>query len=167
MQKINLRFDLLFSYWIFIWFLLYFIALLTQPSKIINKIPNPFWILVVGAIFTSVININGIFKFIKLQKQQQNNNNEIKQRKIILITFTIINIIIKLLPIVLLIIYKKYKLKIYDVIFTLGLFIVYTVHRGIINDKPMYWNKQYYEKYDKYGIDPTTPIVSIINSIKL
>jgi hypothetical protein len=123
-------------------------------------IPNPFWILVIGAIFTFIININGLFynptNVNKIEKQKKQMN---------MILFTTISIIIKLIPIILLIVCGRYKLRIYDVMFIIGLFMIFFVHRGVINKKPMYWNKKYYEKYVKYGIDPTTPLISIINYV--
>lgn len=144
-------------------------VLLTQSNKTINKIPNPFWILVIGALFTIVLNINGMIKFMKIEhkhKQEQEetiNRIEINKRKKNIILFTIINVIIKITPILLLIIYNKYQLRIYDVIFTIGLFIVFFIYSSIINKKPTYWNKKYYKNYVEYGIDPTTPMISIIN----
>ena len=101
------RFDYTFSYWILLWFLLYYYRIV--PS-------NPKWLLVLGIIH----NILAIISFI---------NN--KYSFSFILVFIIINIIIKVVPLILIF---GSKVNTTDFVYYLVIFLFYFLY--------MYLNKQ-------------------------
>lgn len=104
----------IFSYWIFIWFILYYINFIKY---------NPLFILLCAYIFT-------FFELIYLSKTKISNYNFIK--------FIIINIIIKFLPI-LLIIKFPIKINLIDIYISIYLFIIYYLFIIVIYKKSPYY----------------------------
>lgn len=95
---------LLFSYWIFIWYILY-------KFNIINY--NPFIIFVIS----TIIIITTTFYSFKLNTDKNKTKN--------IIIYFIVNIFIKLIPV-----FDLYNTKINnnDILFTVTLFIIYTIY---------------------------------------
>jgi hypothetical protein len=120
----------IFSYWIFIWFILYYINFIKY---------NPLFILLCGYIFT-------IFELIYLSTTKISNYNLIK--------FFIINIIIKFFPIIL-IIKIPIIINLIDIYISIYLFIIYYITIIIFYKKtPYYYYKNmintYIEDNNKY-----------------
>jgi hypothetical protein len=111
------------SYWFFIWFLL-FIFGFTKA--------NPYFILVISYIIT----LYGVF-YLKYKKA--NNYNLLK--------FFIINIIIKLIPIIILICTNQHKFNYYDLYFLLNILILYIFVIYIFNKNPINTYKRMYYSY--------------------
>lgn len=106
----------IFSYWIFIWFILYYIGLTKY---------NPLFILIVGYIFT-------LFEFIYLKINKSSRYNLIK--------FMIINIIIKFIPILLIIKFPlRFDLK--DIYISIYLIFFYIITMSIMNKNPYEYYK--------------------------
>ena len=106
----------IFSYWIFIWFILYYIGLTKY---------NPLFILIIGYIFT-------LFEFIYLIIKKSSKYNLIK--------FMIINIIIKLIPILLIIKFPlRFDLK--DIYISIYLIFFYIITMSIMNKNPYEYYK--------------------------
>lgn len=116
----------IFSYWIFIWFLLYLIGLRKE---------NPFWILVIGYLLT-------IIEFFYLMIMGANNYNLIK--------FFIINVIIKFIPILIILAIYKFKfipIKLLDFYFMIYLIIIYLIIMIYINKNPIISYNQMLNSY--------------------
>ena len=96
----NYRFDYVFSYWIFVWFILYYLKLTTY---------SPLFILLVGVVDNVVLFFTVI------------NKKEIALQ----IEFLIINFFIKILPIIIIIKSKNNKIKISDILATIILLLLY------------------------------------------
>jgi hypothetical protein len=111
------------SYWFFIWFLL-FIFGFTKA--------NPFFIFVI----TYIITLYGI---IYLKYKKANNYNLLK--------FLIINIIIKLIPIIILICTNQHKFNYYDLYFLLNILILYICINYIFNKNPIDTYKRIFYTY--------------------
>jgi hypothetical protein len=101
------RIDLIFSYWIFAWFIAYYFFG--------YKYYNPLLLLVIGFI----VNIIMLIKFII-------NNNYYKAT-----LFSIVNFIIKALPIYLL---RKTKIHITDIEFSVVFALVFVIYTMMITD---------------------------------
>jgi hypothetical protein len=101
------------SYWFFIWFLLFIFGFIKA---------NPFFILVISYI----IILYGVF-YLKYKKA--NNYNLLK--------FFIINIIIKLIPIIILICTNQHKFNYYDLYFLLNILIIYFFVNYILGKNPI------------------------------
>ncbi len=99
----------IFSYWIFIWFILYYFKLTKY---------NPLFLLIVGYIIT-------FGELLYLVIKGANNYNIIK--------FIIINVIIKLIPIILII---NTKIIFKDLIISLYIILLYMVTMMIMNINP-------------------------------
>lgn len=112
----------IFSYWIFIWFILYYLGLTKY---------NPLLILIVAYIFT-------LFELIYLIKNNISKYNFIK--------FFIINIIIKLIPI-LLIIKFPLRLNINDIYISIYLILIYFIIMIILNKNPYDYYKMLINTY--------------------
>ena len=106
----------IFSYWIFVWFILFYIGLTKY---------NPLFILIIGYIFT-------LFEFIYLIIKKSSRYNLIK--------FMIINIIIKFIPI-LLIIKFPLRFNIDDIYFSIYLIFFYFIIMSIMNKNPYEYYK--------------------------
>ena len=96
--------DLILSYWIFLWFLLFCFGLIKY---------NPFFILCIGLLFS----------FIEIYYLIYN-----KASKYNIIKFTIINIIIKSIPIIILILMNKNNCNINDIVFTIIFVSIYLLY---------------------------------------
>ena len=112
----NYRFDYVFSYWIFAWFILYYLKLTTY---------SPLFILLVGV-------VDNTFLFFSVI-----NKKEIALR----IEFLIINFFIKILPIIIIIKSNNNKIKISDILATIILLLLYIIWL-IINRKIIIENNQ-------------------------
>lgn len=119
----------IFSNWIFIWFLLYYIGIIRY---------NPLFILTVGYILTLGELIYMIFRGIS---------------KYNFIKFFIINVIIKFIPILLII---KFPIRFYmdDVYISVYLILIYIIIMSILNKNPYEYYKLMIHTYiyndDKY-----------------
>jgi len=103
------------SYWFFIWFLLFILGIIKE---------NPLWFLIIGYILT-------FFEIFYLIYKKTNNYNLIK--------FIIINIIIKIIPIIiiLIIISFNFQIKISDIKFGISLIMIYIITLAILNINPI------------------------------
>ena len=101
------RIDLIFSYWIFAWFIVYYFFG--------YKYYNPLLLLVIGFIVNIIMLINFII-----------NNNYYKA-----ILFSIVNFIIKALPIYLL---RKTKIHTKDIEFSVVFALVFLIYAMMITD---------------------------------
>jgi len=99
----------IFSYWIFIWFLLYYFKFTKY---------NPLLTLIVGYIIT-------VGELIYLISQKTNKYNLIK--------FTVINIIIKVIPILLI---YNYKITFKEFVVNFYIFLIYIITMAIMNINP-------------------------------
>ena len=137
-KEINVRFDLVVSYWVFVWFIIYFIQINVVSSNL-YVIPNPFWILVFFGVLVTI----ELFRKIIVFLIKYNNNSitkEEKRDKILNLTFFfLVNVIIKLIPILLLISYQKYKFRSVDIWWSLCLCIIYFIYSFIIHKKKIDW----------------------------
>jgi hypothetical protein len=117
----------IFSNWIFIWFILYYIGLIKY---------NPLFILIVGYILTLGELIYMIFTKISYYN---------------LIKFFIINIIIKFIPILLLLIKLKFhiNIKIIDIYVSILLTLIYFFIMIITNKNPYTYYKMMLYTYIK------------------
>ena len=106
----------IFSYWIFIWFILYYLGLTKY---------NPLFLLLVGYIFT-------LFEFIYLIINKTSKYNLIK--------FFLINILIKFIPI-LLIIKFPLRFNLDDIYVSIYLIITYLIIMSIMNKNPYEYYK--------------------------
>lgn len=106
----------IFSYWIFIWFILYYFGLIKY---------SPLLLLIVGYIFT-------LLELIYLIIIKISNYNLIK--------FFIINVIIKFIPI-LLIIKFPIRFYMYDVYISIYLILIYFIIMSILNKNPYEYYK--------------------------
>lgn len=115
----------IFSYWIFIWFLLYYFGIIKY---------NPILILIIGYIIT-------FFEFIYLIIKKISYYNGIK--------FFIINVIIKLIPIILIFRMNKYKLEINirDIYVSIYLIFTYIIIMIIFNKNPLDYYKRMITTY--------------------
>lgn len=112
----------IFSYWIFVWFILYYIGLTKY---------NPLFILIIGYIFT-------LFELIYLMISKISFYNLIK--------YFIINILIKFIPI-LLIIKFPLKFNINDIYISISLLIIYFITMIILNKNPYEYYKMMINTY--------------------
>lgn len=110
----------IFSYWIFIWFLLYYFKFTKY---------NPLFILILGYIIT-------LGELIYLISKKTNIYNLIK--------FVIINIIIKLIPILL--IYNT-KITFKDLEISLYIILIYIITMAIMNINPIQFYKNVLNTY--------------------
>jgi hypothetical protein len=106
------------SYWFFLWFLLFIFGLIKA---------NPFWILVISYIIT-------VGEFFYLKSKETNNYNLRK--------FMIINVILKIFPILIIISLFKFskiiKFKFYDFKFMFIIIILYIFIMFIFNKNPIH-----------------------------
>lgn len=99
------------SYWFFLWFFLFIIGIIKQ---------NPLWFLIIGYIIT-------IFEFIYLIYKKTNNYNLIK--------FFIINILIKVIPVIIILIKTSFNFSfiLSDFKFGFSLIMIYIIIMNIFN----------------------------------
>jgi hypothetical protein len=119
----------IFSYWIFIWFILYYIGLIKY---------NPIFLLIIAYIYA-------LIEFIYLIIHKTSKSNLIK--------FFLINALIKLLPI-LLIIKFPLRFKLDDIYVSIYLILIYLILMSIMNKNPYDYYKMMIKTYinndDKY-----------------
>lgn len=133
---IIIRFDLIFSYWIYLWYVFYTFGLTGFSPKFaitIGLIYNTFMLIMMLLYKTS---IRHIFSFI------------------------IINTLIKVLPFYYL---NHEKIKIKDIYFTIGLFILFIIWLHINNESLVGNSKLIYDSliYDKNK----TPLIALLDKI--
>ena len=131
----NIRFDLVFSYWIFLWYLLY-------EWKFTQY--NPKFALVIGLVENSIYLLSMLFY---------------KNSMRTIILFVIINIFIKILPLYMVI---ETTVQKRDIVFSFALFCVYIVWL-IVNHVNLYKNIKDPLKIFRENETDKTPMVSIIN----
>lgn len=133
----KLRFDLVFSYWIFLWFILYifnFTSFSPKFALIIGLLEN----IIMGImVFTYTISYTSI------------------------LYFTILNFCIKVLPLLYL---KNEKIYTKDIYFTLGLFLVFIVWL-YINGQGLSGNLKIIYESLLYGKN-NTPFMNFISQFK-
>ena len=117
----------IFSYWIFIWFLLYYFGIIRY---------NPLFILTVGYILTLGELIYMIFRRIS---------------KYNFIKFFIINVIIKFIPILLILIKINFSIyiNIQDIYVSFLLVLIYILIMSVVNKNPYTYYKMMLETYIK------------------
>jgi hypothetical protein len=117
----------IFSYWIFIWFILYYIGIIRY---------SPLLLLIIGYIFT-------LFEFIYLIINKISNYNLIK--------FFIINVIIKFIPILLILIKINFQIniKLEDVYISFILALIYIFVMSMTNKNPYIYYKMMLNTYIK------------------
>lgn len=111
----KIKIDIL-SYWFFLWFLLFIFGFIKS---------NPFWILVFAYIITFI-------EFLYLKSKCANNYNLIK--------FAIINIILKIIPIIIILSLNNFKIPLFnikDFKFAIIIIIIYLITMIIININPI------------------------------
>jgi hypothetical protein len=113
------------SYWFFAWFLLFIIGIIKE---------NPLWFLIIGYILT-------FFEFLYLIYKKTNNYNLIK--------FLIINIIIKIIPIIIILIITSFsfQIKSNDIKFGISLIMIYIITLAVLNINPI---KNYQKMINTY-----------------
>jgi len=113
------------SYWFFLWFLLFIFRIIKS---------NPFWILVFSYIIT-------FGEFLYLKKEGANNYNLTK--------FMIINVILKIIPIIILLIYSNFNVpfKFYDFQIAFIIILVYILTLIILNKNPIIAYKRMLNTY--------------------
>ena len=113
------------SYWFFIWFLLFIFRIIKS---------NPFWILVFSYIIT-------FGEFLYLKKEGANNYNLIK--------FMIINVILKIIPIIIILIYLNFNVpfNFYDFQIAFIIILVYILTLIILNKNPIIAYKRMLNTY--------------------
>jgi len=116
----------IFSYWIFIWFVLYFF-------DIIPKKYNPLLILIIGYVLTL-----GELIYMLFHKISYYN----------FIKFLIINVIIKFIPILLILIFKKpIEINKEDIYISLYLILIYIFIMSLMNKNPYNYYKMMINTY--------------------
>jgi hypothetical protein len=126
----------IFSYWIFVWFIIFYIGLTKY---------NPLLILIIGYIFT-------LFEFIYLIINKSSKYNLIK--------FMIINILIKFIPILLIIKFPlRFDLK--DIYISIYLIFFYIIIMSIMNKNPYEYYKLMLHTY-LYDDEKYKSYISII-----
>ena len=110
----------IFSYWIFIWFILYYIKLTEY---------NPLLLLIIGYIITFGELLYLIFK---------------KSSKYNIIKFVIINTILKIIPIIMLI---NTTIRFKDFIMSLYIILIYMITMAIMNINPYKFYKTMLNTY--------------------
>jgi hypothetical protein len=126
----------IFSYWIFVWFIIFYIGLTKY---------NPLFILIIAYIFT-------LFEFIYLIINKSSKYNLIK--------FMIINILIKFIPILLIIKFPlRFDLK--DIYISIYLIFFYIIIMSIMNKNPYEYYKLMLHTY-LYDDEKYKSYISII-----
>lgn len=116
----------IFSYWIFIWFVLYFF-------DIIPKKYNPLLMLIIGYVLTL-----GELIYMLFHKISYYN----------FIKFLIINVIIKFIPILLILIFKKpIEINKEDIYISLYLILIYIFIMSLMNKNPYNYYKMMINTY--------------------
>jgi hypothetical protein len=115
----------IFSYWIFVWFILFYFNITKY---------NPLFILIIGYLFT-------FLEFVYLISNKINLYNGFK--------FFIINVIIKFVPIIIIINMKKTIIKFVDIIISFYLFLIYIIVMLIFHKNPYEYYKNMINTYLK------------------
>jgi len=133
-----LRFDLVFSYWIYVWYLLY-------ALKIINYSPKFF--LILGL-------IDNFFMLIMMLLYGTSRKN--------IFYFIVINTIIKVVPIYYL---RDEKIRMKDIYFSLLLFIIFVIWLHM-NEQSLIGNIKLVHDSLLYGKN-NTPFMNLLKKIKI
>ena len=133
----TLRFDLVFSYWIFVWFLLYLFKLTIYSPKFVITI----------ALFENIIMLIMMLTYGTSRKT--------------VIYFIIINVLIKVIPLYYL---SKERIKIRDVYFTTLIIIMFILWLSI-NKQSLTSNLKKIYNSLLYGKNET-PFLSLLSNIK-
>lgn len=122
-------FDKKLSYWIFVWFLFYYLYFTSY---------NPFLLLVLGFIFNIC---NMIYMYVKKMYDK-------------LIVYTIVNVFIKLIPIILLIYENRAYVDVKSLNFSVIFVVIYLLYMRLTNTslKKAYYNNE----------NNNTPLANII-----
>ena len=117
----------IFSYWIFIWFLLYYFGVIRY---------NPLFILIIGYILT-------LFELIYMIFRRISYYNFIK--------FLIINVILKFIPILLILIKINFQIniRIIDIYASFLLILLYIFIMSMVNKNPYKFYKMMLDTYIK------------------
>jgi hypothetical protein len=116
----------IFSYWIFIWFVLYFFNIIPQKY-------NPLFILIFGYVLTLGELIYMLFHKISYYNFMK---------------FLIINVIIKFIPILLILIFKKpIQINKEDIYISLYLILIYIFVMSLMNKNPYNYYKMMIHTY--------------------
>lgn len=137
MVPVPLRFDLVFSYWIYIWYIVYAFKLISY---------NPKFALILGLLHNFIMLILMILY---------------GTSKRTIFYFIIVNTLIKIIPIYYL---QDVQIKIRDVYFTFGLFILFIIWLDM-NKQNLVGNIKIIHDSLLYGKD-NTPFMSVLNQIK-
>jgi len=137
MVPVPLRFDLVFSYWIYIWYIVYAFKLISY---------NPKFALILGLLHNFIMLILMILY---------------GTSKRTIFYFIIVNTLIKIIPIYYL---QDVQIKIRDVYFTFGLFILFIIWLDM-NKQNLVGNIKIIHDSLLYGKD-NTPFMSVLNEIK-
>ena len=126
MKTKYLRLDLLFSYWIFFWYLLYITGIFTYFS--------PMFAIIMGM-------IENVFTVILYLYRGISRYNLVK--------FTVINIFLKIIPLYTL---RNESIHLKDIYFTFGLFLIYTIYVLMNSDNVIrYLKNEFYGNINKRG----------------
>lgn len=134
---VSLRIDLVFSYWIYLWFILYIFK---------YTIYSPKFVLILG-LLDNIVLLFLMFIW----------GTSVKT----IIWFIIINILIKIMPLYYL---KKESYKIKDVYFTAGLFLIYIIWLHI-NNQSLVGNIKIIHDSLLYGKNET-PFMNLLSNIE-
>jgi hypothetical protein len=138
-------YDCIFSNWIFIWFLVFIFGLTKY---------NPFALLIIGFITIT------IYIFYLYYKKASTYN---------IIRFIAVNIIFKVIPILILVITKKTKIIIEDIIASVLLIMIYVLYLLLQNETPysvyVKLNKSYIDNNNNNSSDSNTTIGIIYKKI--
>jgi len=132
-----IRADLVFSYWIYVWFILYILHFTTYSPK---------FSLILGLIDNIIMLILMVYFGSKSKT---------------IILFIIVNTLIKVIPLYYL---RNQKIKIKDIYFTVGLFLVFVIwlhinKQSLVGNLKLVHDSLLYNKFQ-------TPFMSLFNKIE-
>jgi hypothetical protein len=132
-----IRADLVFSYWIYVWFVLYILHITTYSPK---------FSLILGLIDNIIMLILMVYFGSKSKT---------------IILFIIVNTLIKVIPLYYL---RNQKIKIKDIYFTVGLFLVFVIwlhinKQSLVGNLKLVHDSLLYNKFQ-------TPFMSLFNKIE-
>ena len=135
---VPLRFDLVFSYWIYIWYIIYAFNII--------KMYNPKFALILGL-------LHNLTMFILMILYGTSRRT--------IFYFIIINTLIKIIPLYYL---RNIPIKMRDIYFTFGLFLLFIIWLHM-NKQNLIGNTKVIHDSLLYGKD-NTPFMSLLNQIK-
>lgn len=145
-----MSFDKIFSYWVVLWILIYILAFYNQDQSgfdFIYENCNPFILLVIGLISNTILLI---FIFIYNPKLS------------LIIKFSIMYVLLKLIPLYLLLLYSKIKV-LENILFSFFYFVIYNVYLFYkkTNIIEVYSFVNYYVIYDSNK----TPLLRLMSNL--